>query len=271
MEDVWVSWLPDRLLWATRGRSWDFRFLLRAKATGLNPLSLYEAVFAVSEASAPLVEGQPQCFRAKVVDAGGADCWVIGARFLDPDTDCRDEAGRRIPHEILLVGKGSKMPDPRTAPVDWHLQVFQRLAPVYREVYPLKVCDPAVVSPESIKPTLIIRQGSTQTAEWIDLGTLVGVKEAHHLTKQEGVAPYIGLRRRHPMRLHLMVALMLLLLVAAGTVAVIKAGWLRRTLPKPTPQRRAGEPNADGTKSSMGMEPLENGTSLVDKEQRQVR
>lgn len=77
---------PSRgeLIWATRGRSWGFRFLLDG---GLpDPLPEYERVFAG-------IEDEPTAWRRA---AGKA-----ALRFPDPDGR-RDAAGRVIPHEFVV-------------------------------------------------------------------------------------------------------------------------------------------------------------------------
>lgn len=78
---------PTRLIWATRGRSWGFRFLLDA---GLeDPLIDYEEAFAG-------VSDDPSGF-ARVGDR-------IALRFPDPEGRC-DSAGRIIPHEFVVRGE----------------------------------------------------------------------------------------------------------------------------------------------------------------------
>ena len=75
------------LLWATRGRRWGFRFLYVDDAVaGADPLPLYERAFAGHEDE---TEG---CWRADE---------LLAVRILDPEGR-RDEAGRVIPHEIVL-------------------------------------------------------------------------------------------------------------------------------------------------------------------------
>lgn len=77
---------PRELIWATRGRSWGFRFLLSA---GLpDPLPTYEFVFG-GLAESPVVW-------SRVGERAGL-------RFPDP-LQRRDEAGRVIPHEFVLLG-----------------------------------------------------------------------------------------------------------------------------------------------------------------------
>jgi hypothetical protein len=72
------------LVWATRGRSWGFRFLLDGGHA--DPLPAYERAFAGTE-------GDPVAFRR-----GGS---VVALRFPDPEGR-RDEAGRVIPQEVVV-------------------------------------------------------------------------------------------------------------------------------------------------------------------------
>ena len=78
---------PTRLIWATRGRSWGFRFLLDADLA--DPLSAYEEAFAgmTDAATGYAREGNH-----------------VALRFPDPDGR-RDTAGRVIPHEFVIFGE----------------------------------------------------------------------------------------------------------------------------------------------------------------------
>ncbi len=72
-----------RLLWATRGRTWGFRFL---RDGGLpDPLPTYDAAFSG-------VEDEPEVCRR------GAES--VALRFPDP-LGRQDAAGRVIPHEFV--------------------------------------------------------------------------------------------------------------------------------------------------------------------------
>lgn len=72
------------LIWATRGRSWGFRFIHTA---GLrDPLPAYESAFAG-------LDDSPEVFRA------GAE--AVALRFPDPQGR-QDRAGRVIPHEFVV-------------------------------------------------------------------------------------------------------------------------------------------------------------------------
>jgi hypothetical protein len=75
-----------RFIWATRGRTWGFRFLRRG---GLeDPLGVYEDAFSE-------VGDQSEACR-RVAD-------MVALRFPDPE-DRRDAAGRVIPHDFVLLG-----------------------------------------------------------------------------------------------------------------------------------------------------------------------
>ena len=78
--------LPERLIWATRGRSWGFRFLLKGGLS--DPLLAYERSFADHE------DEPATCRRA----AG-----TVALRFPDP-LGRRDASGRVIPHEFVVFG-----------------------------------------------------------------------------------------------------------------------------------------------------------------------
>lgn len=74
-------------IWATRGRSWGFRFLRRA---GLDdPLAAYEEAFAT-------IGDEPEAWSGVV--------GRVAVRFPDPEGR-RDAAGRVIPHDFVLFGR----------------------------------------------------------------------------------------------------------------------------------------------------------------------
>ena len=76
----------DQLIWATRGKSWGFRFLLDGGMD--DPLPEYEVAF----------EG--------ATDAPSAFCRTgdrVAFRFPDP-VQRRDAAGRPIVHEFVVAG-----------------------------------------------------------------------------------------------------------------------------------------------------------------------
>lgn len=79
--------LPSDLLWATRGRTWGFRFLLTPDGL-LDPLTAYEASFAG-------LPDDPTAYH-RMADR-------VALRFPDPQGR-RDASGRVIPHEFVVFG-----------------------------------------------------------------------------------------------------------------------------------------------------------------------
>ena len=78
--------LPERLIWATRGRSWGFRFLFKGGHS--DALQVYERSFAN-------LEDEPTtCHRTT---------GKVALRFPDP-LGRRDASGRVIPHEFVVFG-----------------------------------------------------------------------------------------------------------------------------------------------------------------------
>lgn len=80
---------PDQdrvFIWATRGRSWGFRFVRRGGLT--DPLEVYEAAFS------DIGDDPEACSRT-------GD--KVALRFPDPSGRC-DASGRPIPHDFVLLG-----------------------------------------------------------------------------------------------------------------------------------------------------------------------
>ena len=75
-----------RLIWATRGRTWGFRFLDDGGYP--DPLAVYDKVFSA-------LEDNPETSR-RVGD-------MVALRFPDPEGR-KDAAGRVIPHEFVVSG-----------------------------------------------------------------------------------------------------------------------------------------------------------------------
>lgn len=75
-----------RLIWATRGRHWGFRFLLDAGFD--DPLPTYRDAFAGIAETATALRHHAS---------------VVALRFADPEGR-RDSARRVIPHEFVIFG-----------------------------------------------------------------------------------------------------------------------------------------------------------------------
>lgn len=74
-----------RLIWATRGRDWGYRFLLNGGES--DPLAVYEAAFAGHEGDGTVCQ--------RTGDR-------VALRFADPEGRC-DRAGRTITHDVVVL------------------------------------------------------------------------------------------------------------------------------------------------------------------------
>jgi hypothetical protein len=106
--------LNEMLIWATRGRSWGFRFLLNGGLS--DPLLAYERIFAG-------LEDEPTTWRR----AAGK----VALRFPDP-MGRRDAAGRVIPHEFVVSGDFA---DKIESVEDGLQKVWPRVAEAYARVW----------------------------------------------------------------------------------------------------------------------------------------
>jgi hypothetical protein len=79
-----------RLIWATRGRTWGFRFLRRGGCE--DPLPVYDAAFSG-------VEDKPEAWRRLAETMALPE--MVALRFPDPEGR-QDRAGRVIPHEFVV-------------------------------------------------------------------------------------------------------------------------------------------------------------------------
>lgn len=104
----------SRLIWATRGQGWGFRFLLGA---GLDdPLTEYETAFGGDVDSA---------------EAFHRSADVVAVRFPDP-LQRRDAAGRVIPHEIVAFGEDAREIDSLDAGIS---RLWPRVSGIYARIW----------------------------------------------------------------------------------------------------------------------------------------
>lgn len=80
-----------RLIWATRGRTWGFRFLHDGGFE--DPLPVYESAFSG-------IEDKPEACRRVTKTATLPE--MVALRFPDP-SGRRDQAGRVIPHDFVVL------------------------------------------------------------------------------------------------------------------------------------------------------------------------
>lgn len=78
------------LIWATRGRTWGFRFLRNGGYD--DPLPVYDAAFST-------IGDKPE-------GCGKVEDERVAVRFLDPDRR-KDASGRVIPHDFVVLGPES--------------------------------------------------------------------------------------------------------------------------------------------------------------------
>ena len=106
--------VSQSLIWATRGRSWGFRFLLNGGRS--DPLREYERSFAG-------LETEPATWRR----AAGK----VALRFPDP-LGRKDAAGRVIPHDFVVFGD---LADEIATVEDGLQQIWPRVAGTYARVW----------------------------------------------------------------------------------------------------------------------------------------
>lgn len=102
------------LIWATRGHSWGFRFLLNGGYP--DPLSAYELAFAG-------------------IEDERTGCWLVGdkvaLRFPDP-LNREDAAGRVIPHDFVVL---EPLADEIRSVDDGLQRVWPLVADIYTRVW----------------------------------------------------------------------------------------------------------------------------------------
>ena len=103
-----------RLIWATRGLNWGFRFLLGA---GLDdPLLEYERAFGGDSDAA---------------EAFHRSADSVAVRFPDP-LKRRDSAGRVIPHEIVVFGADADLVDSLDTGIR---ELWPRISGIYAQIW----------------------------------------------------------------------------------------------------------------------------------------
>jgi hypothetical protein len=106
--------LPKNLIWATRGHSWGFRFLLNGGQP--DPLPEYERSFAG-------LADEPTTWRRTTEK--------VVLRFPDP-LGRKDAAGRVIPHEFVVFGDSANEIDSLE---DAQQQIWPLVASAYARVW----------------------------------------------------------------------------------------------------------------------------------------
>ncbi|WP_328323957.1 hypothetical protein OHA70_32050 [Kribbella sp. NBC_00382] len=108
---------PATLIWATRGHTWGFRFLLTGGHP--DPLPAYERAFAD-------LQDEPITYQRSAEE--------VALRFPDP-LDRRDTAGRVIPHEFVISGP---LADKVNSVEDGQQTIWPLVAAAYAKVWNTK-------------------------------------------------------------------------------------------------------------------------------------
>lgn len=103
-----------KLIWATRGKAWGFRFLLNGGLA--DPLATYERAFATA--------GGEVTFCQRTADG-------LALRFLDPEGR-KDDAGRPIPHNCVILDADAT---DITSVEDAISEVWPLIAEAYEQVW----------------------------------------------------------------------------------------------------------------------------------------
>lgn len=111
-----------RIIWATRGRSWGFRFLRRGGFD--DPLGAYDDAFI------GVADQTEVCRKA----AG-----TVALRFADP-LGRRDAAGRTIPHDFVIL---DPLPDDLNSVADGIRLIWPLVADEFEDVWALPEPPPA--------------------------------------------------------------------------------------------------------------------------------
>lgn len=121
-----ISINNGNFLWMTRGKRWEFRLL--SKCSSLSPAVefVYKTVFLRDEGRFGYWKG--------VVTVEGVQKRYVACRCYE-ETIQRDEAGRRIPHEFLLLCSDEEFG--LLNGVAWASAIMEQVRELYAERYPL--------------------------------------------------------------------------------------------------------------------------------------
>ena len=115
----------SNFLWVTRGEKWGFRYL--SKCSLLAPHNaeyIYEKIFLPDENLFGHWNG--------IIDIEGRQYQYVACRCYDSHLQL-DAAGRRIPHEFLLLCSEEDYTELRD--IQWETQVFDKIREQYLEIF----------------------------------------------------------------------------------------------------------------------------------------
>lgn len=122
-------------MWLTRGKSWGFRFL--SEPSGLSSvIKVYKLIFGVDE-------GRFGYWKGCIIEDHGTT-YYVACRCYDENDVTTDEAGRRIPHEFLILCTENEQKE--LSDLQWGPAVTEKTRNLYKERYLLN--EPEVKSCE---------------------------------------------------------------------------------------------------------------------------
>ena len=123
MSELFVN--SENFLWMTRGKSWEFRFL--SKCSSLSPVieAVYKTIFLRDESRFGYWKGE--------IAIDGHKRPYVACRCYDSMMQ-RDEAGRRIPHDFLLLCSNEEFS--LINGLAWESAILDKVRDLYSERYP---------------------------------------------------------------------------------------------------------------------------------------
>lgn len=121
-----MDWPWDHTLWKTRGREWDFEFLLLPLGTGIPAwYRIWSQMFKATSDSRDGIQRRFGVFEL------GPRLGYAATMLLDPEGR-RDAAGRPIFHQLALVTTDG---EPPCLPADWATTLLHHAKPEYDRVF----------------------------------------------------------------------------------------------------------------------------------------
>lgn len=116
----------QNLLWYTRGREWGFRYLHlpELRTGGWDPI--YDSIF---ESDARI----PRRWHGAITLAEGKPLGYVASRFHDHGAVWKDDVGREIPHEMLVILDSDATEE--IAGLDWERVVMDYVRTYYSDQF----------------------------------------------------------------------------------------------------------------------------------------
>lgn len=116
----------SNLMWLTRGKNWEFRFLSEPQVL-ISGKNLYKSVFLQDEGRVGYWKG---CYfeNDKIL-------FYTACRCFDEEIICRDAANRRIPHDFLIICSWEEQK--QLAHLQWGQFVIEKTRDLYYQQYDL--------------------------------------------------------------------------------------------------------------------------------------